>query len=111
LLVRRLREPSRALEVRLRLLARGERGRTLTRLDEGVARRGPDLIGVARIGGRHVCRQVVRGHDLDHLVLLATRTEVLGDREVAGLTLLLRKGSVGDLSDEILEEAVLAALG
>ena len=55
----------------------------------------------------------MRGDHLDHLVLVAgeRRAQVLGRGEVPRPALALRERLVGDVADEVLEEAVLAVLG
>jgi hypothetical protein len=95
----------------LRLLARGERGRALPCAGEHLPRGGPDLgrVGILRLGA--ICVDVVRGEHLDGLVVVTQRPEVLRRAEVQGLSLPPRKRVVGDLLHEILEEAVLPALG
>ena len=53
------------------------------------------------------------GDDLDDLLLgdAEARLELRGRGEVAALPVAARKRLVGDAADEVLEEAVLAALG
>jgi hypothetical protein len=70
-------------------------------------------VRVVRIGHRVVGVEVVRGDDLDDLALLGggeCSLQVLRSREMPDPPLVLRERLVGNVPDEILEEAVLAML-
>lgn len=96
----------------LRLLVGGEGGRSLAGTLEAVARRFLQLGCVLGIGRCVVGLEVVGRHDFDDLDVVGPELvlEVCGDLEVAGLPLLPGEPVVGDLQDERLQEAVLAAL-
>ena len=71
-----------------------------------------DRLGVLGLGGGLGGGQVVGGEHLRHLVLVRQGgPEVLGGGQVSGLALAFGEGLVGDVADEVLEEAVLAVLG
>ena len=103
-----VRELGRPLEVGLRLGVRPQGGGPLSCSHEHLASLGSDL--VCLLGCSLVGVEVVRRDNLDDLFLLAERAQVPGRCKVEGLPLLAGERVVGDLSDEILEEGVLAAL-
>ena len=73
----------------------------------------PQLERIGCVGVELERRQQVRGDDLHELVvpLLPLLLQIRGGRNVPRLALLPRQCLVGDLAQEILEEAVLPALG
>jgi hypothetical protein len=105
--VRRLRE------VALACLARRERGSAVARPAERVRGLALRLGGVFVVRRRLIGRGVVRSDHVDDLEL--TRAEELlemgGGPQVPDLPVAPREHLVRDNPDEILEEAVLAALG
>ena len=69
-----------------------------------------DRVRLGALGRRLVGGEVVRGEGAGQLVV-AERLEVAGGRKVPGPPLALGQRAVGDLADQRLDEAVLAALG
>ena len=106
-------QPGGLLEVALRFGGSAERGGPFAGAGEHRLRLLLDLGRVVGLRRRLVGGDVVGGDDLDHLVLLPGEGggQVLGRCEVAGAALALGERLVGDVADEILEEAVLAVLG
>ena len=105
-------EVGRLREVQLCLACRPEGVRPLARAHERSARLRPHGIRVLGVREGRVGVEVVRGEDLGDLVLLAIGVlEVRGRREVPRAALVAGERLVGDVTDEILEEAVLAVLG
>jgi len=100
----------RLREERDRLLVRAEGGRSLGRPPERDAGLGRERIGLGRISGQPLRREVVPGEPARELVR-AEVLEVARRREVADLPVPLRERVVRDLPDEGLDEGVLAALG
>src|SRR5262249_24935423 len=98
-------------EVTLRLLVRPERGCALARPGALRARPRPRLGSVRSVRRRVERGQVVRGDDLDGLVLERRALEERSGGEVPRLAVGLRQRVVGDLAEQILEEAVLPVLG
>ena len=95
------------------LAVRTERGGALARPPERVADRLAKLSCFLGVGLELERGEVVRGHDLDDL-LLAARPRGLEERscgEMPGLAIALRERLVGDASNEVLEKAVLPAFG
>ena len=111
-LARVVREPDRLRQVALRLAEGRERRGALARADERLVRLSPHLAGVGRLGIRLVRVDVVGGDHLGDLVLVRERrAQVRGRGEVAGTPLVPRQRLVGDVADEVLQEAVLPVLG
>ena len=98
-------------EVPLCLLVRAERSRALPGAREPVAGLRPDLGCVVGIGHRLIRGEIMRGDDLDHLLLGPALLELGGRCKVASLAVGLRERLVGDLAQEVLQEPVLPVLG
>ena len=101
-------ELGRLLEVALRLQGRRQRPRPLAGPDE---RRGGPAGDLACVVGVGICvarGEIVGGDDLDHLVVALVQSR---GGEVTRLALVLREHVVRDPAHEILQEAVLPALG
>jgi hypothetical protein len=113
LLERAVGELGRLLEIALRLLACGKRGRTLAGPGEHLARPCLDRRSICVLGRRLVGLDKVRRDDLDHLMPGGPERllEVGGRGQVARLPLPLGERLVGNALEQVLEEAVLAALG
>ena len=69
-----------------------------------------ERVGLSRIGGQPLRREVVSGQPAGELVG-AKMLEVARRRQVANLAVALRERVVRDLPDEALDEGVLATLG
>ncbi len=110
---RPVREPGGLLEVALRLGGGAERGCPFAGPGEHRLRLLLDLGRVVGLRRRLVGGEVVGGDDLDHLVLLAGEGggQVLGRSQVAVAAVALGERLVGNVADEVLQEAVLAVLG
>src|SRR5215208_4225109 len=114
----RLEARKRALEVSaglvrpLRLQVRRQRRGPLGRSDERLAGLRADLLCVWIVGAGGVRVEIVRGDDLDCLVLVRARKreQELSRREVLRLALPPRDRLVGHPLDEVLNERVLAVL-
>ncbi len=106
-------ELERLLEVPLRAVVRAKGGRPFACTDEHALGVRPQLERIGCVGVELERRQQVRGDDLHELVvaLLPLLLEIRGGRNVPRLALLPRQCLVGDLAQEILEEAVLPTLG
>ena len=100
------------VQVALRLVGGREAGRPLPRLHERGAGPQPDLADVGVFGQRVGRAQQMRGDDLRDVVVGALeRLLERADRgQVARLPVAAGKGLVGDLAQELLQEAVLPAL-
>ena len=112
-LERILRKPRRLLEVAPRLRHRGQRTGPLTGPRQELAGARPDLGRILGVRLRLVGGEVVGGDDLDDLLLrlAEARFEQRGGRQVTTLSLTTGQRLVGDALDQILQEAVLPALG
>ena len=108
-----VREVRRVLEVPPGLGSRGQRLGALSGAHDHGLGLALDLCGVFCVGCGIVSGEVVRRDDLDDFVLVLRKcsTQVSGGGEVPGATLLLRERLVGDMPNEVLQEAVLAVLG
>ena len=106
-----LAELGRLLEVPLRLGCGTERRGAISRLGKSVTRLLLDLLRVRRVGCRSVRGQVVGGQHLDDFFLAEAGAQERGGREVLRAPVTLAQGLVGDVADEVLQEAVLAVLG
>ena len=94
------------------LFGGAERPRPLARTRQHLARFRPDSLRVVCLGRGLEGGQVVGSEHLGHLVELGEGAlEVLGGSQVAGLALPLRECLVGNMTDEVLQEPVLTALG
>ena len=105
------REGERLLEIALPLGTGRERGGPFAGPHEHLARSGADRVRIRRLGVRFARGEVVRGHHLRCLRLLAEALEPRRSRQMPGLPLGSRERLVGDLPEQVLQEAVLAALG
>src|SRR5205823_8228792 len=112
-LERILRKPRRLLEVAPGLRHCGQRAGPLTCPRQELSGARPDLGRILGVRLRLVGGEVVGGNDLDDLLLGLAEAgfEQCGCRKVTGLTLTTRKRLVGDALDQVLQEAVLPALG
>ena len=110
---RPVREPGGLFEIPLGFGGGAERGCPFAGTGEHRLRLLLDLGGIVGLRRRLVGGDVVGGDDLDDLVLLACegRGQVFGRREVAGAALALGERLVGDVADEVLQEAVLSVFG
>ena len=74
---------------------------------------GLHLAGVVRLGGEYVGLEVMRGDDLDDLLVLGSPSSLQVGRhgEVLVLALALGEGLVGDGPHKVLQEAELPAVG
>ena len=108
-----VREVCRVLEVPPGLGGRGQRLCALSGAHDRGLSHALDLCGVFCVGCGIVSGDVVRRDDLDDFVLVLREcsTQVSRGGEVPGATLLLRERLVGDMPNQVLEEAVLAMLG
>ena len=108
-----LRQLRCLFEVASRFRGRGERGGALPGPRQHRTRLLLDLGCICRVRACLVGGQVMGGDHLDHLVLVGGEgsAQVGGGCEMPGATLSLRERLVGDMSDKVLEEPVLAVLG
>ena len=104
-------QPRRLGEVALSLLVGAERRGALSGAGKLLSGLPPDLDRVGRVGSCLVGGEVVRGDDLDHLLLGGALLEEGGGSEVSRLPVGLGEGVVGDLAQQVLEEPVLPMLG
>ena len=84
--------------------------RALAGPGQGVSSSASDLGRVVCIGDGAVGLEQVGCDDLCNLVVGDRGREMRGSREMPALALVARERLVGDVTDEILEEAVLAVL-
>ena len=96
-------------KVRDRLVVGAQGRRALGCSREGESRLNGHRLGFRAFRRRLVRGQIVRRQRAGQLVV-AERLEVARGREMPGAPFAAREGSVGDLADERLDEAVLAAL-
>ena len=108
---RRSGQLRRLLEVALRLGRRAERSGPVARPHERLAGLLADLVRVVGVGGDAIGVEEVRGDDLGDLLLAQPLRQEAGRGQVAGLAVAVRERLVGDVPDEVLEEAVLPVLG
>ena len=102
-----------ALVVALRREVRAERRCPLPGPDLGIVGSLPNVGRIVRVRDRLVGVEQVGGDDLDDVVVLVagSRDQVVGRREVPRPPVALRHHVVRHPTDEVLEEAELAALG
>src|SRR4029079_1321412 len=99
----------RQVQETARLFVRPERRRAFGRALQELRGVRPNLIGVGVVGGAAVGVEVMRRGGVDDLVV-QERLEMLAGGEMHDLAVALGQRSVRDVSDQRLDEAVLAAL-
>jgi hypothetical protein len=102
-----------ALEGSLGFRVRAQRGRAFGGANEHLARGALDLVCIRSLRRGAEGVEVVRGDDLDDLVLLRAPDggEVLRGRQMFLLPLALRDRLVGDVPDDVLQKRILTPLG
>ena len=98
-------------EVALRLLAGAERGGAFSCPRQAVARLRADRRRIVCVGGGVVGGEVVEGNDLDDFLFAPALFELVCGHEVPCFAVGSGQCFVGDLAEQVLEEAVLAVLG